>query len=276
MHATDFPYDELAPYSFDLSGKTAIVTGGAGHLGIALSNGLAAAGAHVNLIGRNTKKLTDAVSAIIARGQSAEYTVLDLSKIETVRSFAAKYTARGKVIDILVNNAYAGPTGTLQAATAENYSEAYHIAVVVAAELVRCLEPCFQAAVAKHGDASVINIASMYGHVSPDPDIYGDSGQNSPPYYGAAKGALLQYTRYAAVHLASQRIRVNAISPGPFPPLRFREEKPEFYEKLVKKVPMKRIGTPQDMIGPLVFLASANAQFVTGMNLCVDGGWTAW
>jgi NAD(P)-dependent dehydrogenase (short-subunit alcohol dehydrogenase family) len=130
--------------------------------------------------------------------------------------------------------------------------------------------------VALRGDASVVNIASMYGHVSPDPAIYGDSGQNSPPYYSAAKAALIHYTRYAAVHLAPDRVRVNAISPGPFPPMRFRDEKPDFYAQLVKKVPMGRIGMAEDMVGPLVFLASPHAQYVTGTNLCVDGGWTAW
>jgi NAD(P)-dependent dehydrogenase (short-subunit alcohol dehydrogenase family) len=276
MTSQDFPYDALAPHNFALEGCRAIVTGGAGHLGTALSKGLAAAGAHVHLLGRNEQKLDAVVSAIQARGQVAEYTVVDLTDISALQAFTANCAKVGNPIDILVNNAYAGPTGTLQAATAQQYADSYHIAVVVAAELVRGLEPCFKAAVAERGDASVINIASMYGHVSPDPAIYGDSGQNSPPHYGAAKGALLQYTRYAAVHLAAERIRVNAISPGPFPPLRFRDEKPDFYQKLVRKVPLKRIGTPEDMIGPLVFLASGNSQFVTGTNLCVDGGWTSW
>lgn len=276
MSSSDFPYNSLAPHSFDLTGRTALVTGGAGHLGTALSEGLAAAGAHVHLIGRNKDKLEATAAAITARNQSSEYTVLDLTDIEALEGFTGACAAEGKSVDILVNNAYAGPTGTLQSSTAADYADSFHIAVTVAAELVRGLEPCMQAAVAARGDASVINIASMYGHVSPDPAIYGDSGQNSPPHYGAAKGALLQYTRYAAVHLAAHRIRVNAISPGPFPPLRFREEKPDFYKHLTGKVPMKRIGTPQDMIGPLVFLASGHSQFVTGTNICVDGGWTTW
>jgi len=230
MTTPDFPYDTLAPHTFDLTGRTAVVTGGAGHLGGALSDGLAAAGAHVHLIGRNATKLEAAVAAIRARGQSAEHTVLDLTDITALQGFTQEHAARGDAIDILVNNAYAGPTGTLQAATAKDYADTYHIGMIVAAE----------------------------------------------PYYGAVKGALLQYTRYAAVHLAGARIRVNAISPGPFPPLRFREEKPDFYQHLISKVPMKRIGTPADMIGPLVFLASPHAQYVTGTNMCVDGGWTAW
>jgi NAD(P)-dependent dehydrogenase (short-subunit alcohol dehydrogenase family) len=276
MTSQGFEYNRLAPHGFSLKGRTALITGGAGHLGTALSDGLSNAGAHVHLIGRNKQNLDTQVNRIKERGCSAEYTVLDLSNMEALQAFTTVSVASSLEVDILVNNAYGGPTGTLQAATPEQYINAYNIAVVAAAELVRGLTPCFEAAVKARGDASVINIASMYGHISPDPKIYGGSGQNSPPYYGAAKGGLLQYTRYAAVHLAPQRIRVNAISPGPFPPLKFREEKPEFYEELVRKVPMNRIGIPNDMIGPLVFLASPSSQFVTGTNLRVDGGWTAW
>jgi len=276
MNQRDFPYDTLAPQGFSLAGRNALITGGAGHLGAALSAGLAAAGARVHLLGRNEDKLSTVVESIRSRGHEADYSVLDLTNMAAVQAFTAEYTAQGQELDILVNNAYAGPTGTLEAATPKNYSDSYQIAVVVAAELVRGLLPSFRHAVQVRGDASVINIASMYGHVSPDPAIYGTSGQNSPPYYGAAKGALLQYTRYAAVHLAAERIRVNAISPGPFPPLRFRDDKPDFYKELVGKAPLGRIGLPEDLIGPLVFLASPSAQYVTGINLPVDGGWTTW
>lgn len=273
---SDFPYESLPERSFSLNGRTALITGAAGHLGSAISLGLAGAGAHIHLIGRNEAKLAALADKIAEAGGSAGHEVVDLTNIDKLNRFTAAYTEKHHALDILVNNAYAGPTNTLSASTAAQYGESFHIAVTVAAELVRGLLPAFRKAVATRGDASVINIASMYGHVSPDPAIYGDSGQNSPPYYSAAKGGLIQYSRYAAVHLAPERIRVNAISPGPFPPLRFREEKPEFYRQLVGKVPMGRIGTAEDLIGPVVFLASPNAQYVTGINLCVDGGWTSW
>jgi NAD(P)-dependent dehydrogenase (short-subunit alcohol dehydrogenase family) len=99
---------------------------------------------------------------------------------------------------------------------------------------------------------------------------------NNPPHYGAAKAALLQYTRYAAVHLAPQGIRVNAISPGAFPPEVVQQRDPAFAAALTQKVPMGRLGTPEDLGGAVVFLASSAARFVTGANLPVDGGWTAW
>lgn len=272
----DFPYDSLPARSFSLEGRTALVTGGAGHLGSAVSKGLAAAGAHVCLLGRNEAKLSELAEIISDNGGSARYETVDLADIDELNQFAVTYAERHGALDILVNNAYSGPTNTLEASTPEQYAASFHMAVTVAAELVRGLLPALRHAVQQRGDASVVNIASMYGHVSPDPAIYGDSGQNSPPYYSAAKGGLIQYTRYAAVHLAPERIRVNSISPGPFPPMRFREEKPDFYTQLVRKVPMRRIGTAEDLIGPVVFLGSPHSQYVTGVNLPVDGGWTSW
>jgi NAD(P)-dependent dehydrogenase (short-subunit alcohol dehydrogenase family) len=126
------------------------------------------------------------------------------------------------------------------------------------------------------GGASVVNIASMYGSVSPDPSIYGTSGANNPPSYGAAKAGLIQFTKYAACHLAAEGIRVNCISPGPFPAKRYLDQDPEFKGRLQKKVPMGRTGDPQELQGPLLFLASDASSYVTGINLPVDGGWTAW
>ncbi len=116
----------------------------------------------------------------------------------------------------------------------------------------------------------------MYGSVSPDPSIYGTSGANSPPYYGPAKAALIQLTRYAACHLANQRIRVNCISPGPFPSEKYLEHDAQFRARLQAKNPMHRTGKPAELQGPLLFLASDASSYVTGIDLAVDGGWTAW
>ena len=177
-------------------------------------------------------------------------------------------------LDVLVNNAHSGKTGTLESARAEDYSNAFAVSVQSMAELVRKALPLMRQAVSESGQASVINISSMYGMVSPDPSIYGDSGHNSPPYYGAAKAAILQYTRYAAVHLAEEKIRVNAISPGPFPKARVSQTMPELWDTLNRKSPMKRVGQPQEIGGAAVFLASDAASYVTGQCLAVDGGFT--
>ena len=126
------------------------------------------------------------------------------------------------------------------------------------------------------GGVSIVNIASMYGKVSPDPSIYGDSGQNNPIHYGATKAGMIQMTRYLACHLAGRNIRVNSISPGPFPRPGIKDSAPDFMMQLEKKVPMGRIGNASELVGPVLFLLSPSASYITGIDLPVDGGWTAW
>jgi gluconate 5-dehydrogenase len=122
---------------------------------------------------------------------------------------------------------------------------------------------------------NIVNIASMYGMVSPDPGMYGDSGQNSPPTYGAGKAAVLQLTRYCAANLAEKNIRVNSITPGPFPDLN-RSVEEGFLSRLKGKTMLKRTGSPEELTGALLLLASDASSYMTGSNIVVDGGWTAW
>ena len=180
-------------------------------------------------------------------------------------------------IDIIVNNAYHGCAAQVKSDTVANFDSAYHIAVTMPFRLIQAALPYLEKAGEKNaGGASVINIGSMYGMVSPDPAIYSDTGQNNPPHYGAAKAGLIQLTQYLACHLATQKIRVNAISPGPFPNPDVITTNPEFHQALCQKTPMARIGRPEELIGPLVFLASDASSYITGTNIPVDGGWTSW
>jgi gluconate 5-dehydrogenase len=138
----------------------------------------------------------------------------------------------------------------------------------------RCLQAGARAMLPAQS-GSIINIASMYGVVSPDPSIYGSSGQDNPPNYGTGKAAIIQLTRYAACHLGRSGIRVNAISPGPFPKPQVQQNR-DLIANLEAKTALGRIGQPHELKGAVVFLASAAASYVTGINLMVDGGWTAW
>jgi NAD(P)-dependent dehydrogenase (short-subunit alcohol dehydrogenase family) len=274
--ASQSSISEAGKALFRLDGKVCLVTGGAGHLGTAMSTALAEAGGHVCVLGRTRAKLAGLVQRLSDRGLSAEAIALDVTSAEDIRSLVADLDRRHSRLDVLVNNAHAGRPGVMADSKAADYAGAIGIAVGAAAELVNAAGDLLRKAVSIGGDASVINIASMYGMVSPDPRVYGQSGMNNPPHYGAAKAALLQYTRYAAVHLAPQGIRVNAISPGAFPPEVVQQRDPAFAAALTQKVPMGRLGTPEDLGGAVVFLASSAARFVTGANLPVDGGWTAW
>jgi NAD(P)-dependent dehydrogenase (short-subunit alcohol dehydrogenase family) len=120
--------------------------------------------------------------------------------------------------------------------------------------------------------SAVINIASIYGVVSPDPRIYGHSGRNSSEIYGATKAGVVQLTKWFAVHLAERGIRVNSLSPGGV----YAGQSDDFVAAYEARTPLGRMATVDDLAGPLVFLASDAARYVTGHNLVVDGGWSAW
>jgi len=267
---------------FRLDGRVAFLSGAAGHLGQAMARALAGAGAHVVLNGRRRDALEALADKLmkeesLQEGSQASIACFDVTDENAVKKQMAEIGRKHGRLDIVVNNANSGRTGTIESATAEDFEQSYRVNVVAAFQLLQSALPLLkQSAQRTAGGASVINIASMYGSVSPDGSIYGSSGANSPPYYGAAKAGLIQLTRYAACHLAADRIRVNSISPGPFPAAKYLERDTGFGDRLKAKVPMRRTGNPQEMQGPLLFLASDASSYVTGANLSVDGGWTAW
>ncbi|MGD1024286.1 MAG: SDR family oxidoreductase [Candidatus Sulfotelmatobacter sp.] len=262
---------------FLLDGRVAFLSGAAGHLGQSMARALAGAGAHVVLNGRREGALQSLAAELAGKGNQVSIACFDITDENAVRTHLDKIAQAHNRLDILVNNANSGRPGTIHSATAEDFHHAYRVNVVAAFQLLQLSLPLLRESGKRTaGGASVVNISSMYGSVSPDPSIYGTSGANSPPYYGSAKAALIQLTRYAACHLASDRIRVNCISPGPFPASEFLERDPGFGDRLSAKVPMGRVGSPHEVEGPLLFLASDAASYVTGANLAVDGGWTAW
>ncbi len=262
---------------FRLDGRVAFLSGAAGHLGRPMAKALACAGAHVVLNGRTQESLALLAEELKAAGLSASIACFDVTDGAAMRQHLGRIGEKYGRLDVLVNNASPSKPGTIESATADDFDQLYRVNVIAAFELLQVAIPLLKESGSKTpGGASVINIASMYGTVSPDPSIYGTSGANNPPYYGAAKAALIQFTRYAACHLGTQRIRVNSISPGPFPDAKYLERDPGFHGQLKAKNPMHRTGDPAEMQGPLLFLASDASSYVTGINLAVDGGWTAW
>lgn len=261
----------------ELRGRVVLLTGAAGYLGRAMAAGLARAGAHVLLNGRREEPLREMAQQLRAKGGLADALPFDVTDAAAAREAIARLRARHGRLDVLVHNAYSGGTGTLEHSTDAAFESAYAVTVVAAARLAREAQDLLEAAAQQtRGGASVIHIASMYGVVSPDVRVYDSPAKANPPHYGAAKGGVLQLTRYLACELAPRRIRVNAISPGPFPSDRTRQTQPELCARLAQKLPMARMGEPDELVGPLLFLASDAASFVTGHNLVVDGGWTAW
>lgn len=259
---------------FSLEGKTALVTGATGYLGSSMAIALAEAGAKVLINSRSYENCEELVTKICSKGLLAESAAFDICSNSQIKSYISKFG--NQPLHILVNNAYAGGAGTIEMSEESSYIESYNASVIAAHRLLKEFLPNLRSAVEESNDASVINIGSMYGIVSPDSKIYETENSVNPPFYGAAKAALIHWTKYAACEFGKERIRVNAISPGPFPSEQVQISNPTFIQKLNNKVPMGRIGYSKEIKGPVLFLASSSSSFVTGTNIVVDGGWTCW
>jgi NAD(P)-dependent dehydrogenase (short-subunit alcohol dehydrogenase family) len=257
---------------FRLDGRVAFVSGAAGHLGRAMTNELCDAGAHVIVNGRDDAKLAAYESELLGKGFSVERVVFDVGDAVRVREFFSKLPR----LDVLVNNAISMTPKPFAQLEPADFEKTYASSVTAAFEAVRAARPALVAAAESTGDASVVNIASMYGSVSPDARIYARPEQASPFHYGPAKAALLQLTRHLAAELGPQKIRVNALVPGPFPRDDVASGDPEFAKRLAAKTMLGRTGRPSEIRGPLLFLATKASSFVTGAAIAVDGGWTAW
>lgn len=263
--------------AFRLDDRAILVTGATGHLGRPVARAIAQAGGIPILAGRSEARLADVEKEILELGARSHSLVFDIGQPQACRDAVGRLGDRFGQLCGIVNCAYGGRPGTVETALDADFDLAFQQNLTGPFAVVQAALPLLSAGGAVHsGGASIVNIASMYGHVSPDPRIYGVSGKNSPPYYGAAKAGLLQLTRYLAIHLGPRRIRVNSVSPGPFPPPSIAESAPEFHAQLCAKTALGRIGVAHEVAGPVLFLLSDAAAFVTGADLAVDGGWTAW
>ena len=256
---------------FDLTGKTAIVTGGTGYLGQSLSRALAEAGANVIVASRDLKRAQLAAAELPVHGHT-RHLGCRLDHMDAESQLASDFqdaAAQYDSINILVNNGNEHCMSDLTTCTAGEFNR--HLAnatgYFLLARLLR------NHSVECGTSASIILLGSMYGLVASYPDTYEGIAIYSPVAYHTLKGGILQMTRHLAAYWASDDVRVNALSPGPFPS---PEIVPEMAGRLCTKSPMKRMGQPYELKGAVVFLASSASSYMTGQNLVIDGGWTAW
>lgn len=259
---------------FSLDGKVIVLTGGAGYLGTAITVGLLEFGATVMVADIAAPKLEE-ISESGRKYPNLFSTICDVSSTDSIKEmFKTTYEKCGK-IDVLINcatfGAGYGSSGKIESTSDEDWFKGVDGALGVTFRCTREVIQYFD----KIGGGNIINFGSMYGVVSPDPKIYGTSGQNNPANYGAGKAGVLQFTRYCAAHLVGKKIRVNSITPGPFPNTN-RPIPPEFLDNLSAKTMLGRVGKPKEIVGAVVFLSSDASSFMTGSNITVDGGWTAW
>jgi NAD(P)-dependent dehydrogenase (short-subunit alcohol dehydrogenase family) len=235
-----------------------------------MARALAEAGAHVIVNGRDAAALEHFAAGLAAEGLSVEAAAFDAHDVAAIRDFFG----RRERLDVLVNNiGFMQAKSFLDLAPAD-FAATYGATVTTAFETVRASLAALKAAAAAGGDASVINVSSLYGRVAPDGRLYDRREQQSPFHYGPAKAGLEQLTRHLAAELGPEKIRVNALVPGAFP--RPGKMPPGLEDRLAARTMLARIGAPREIAGPLLFLAAPASTYVTGASLIVDGGWTAW
>lgn len=259
--------DRTVNHLFSLRGRTALISGATGHLGGAMAAALAEAGARVVVSSRRIDDARRVADGLPGAGHAA--VAMDhLDERSIADGFAAAVAAVGQ-IDALVANAHEPLGADLTTVTAEQFDRQLRNATgyFVLARHVR------DHAVARGAPASIVLLGSMYGTVGSYPEVYAGVGAANSVAYQALKGGVIQMTRHLAVYWARDNVRVNCLSPGPFPSHAAAQP---LVERLVPRVPMGRVGRPEELKGAVVFLCSDASSFMTGQNLLIDGGWTAW
>lgn len=258
----------------DLTGRVAVITGGAGHLGRAMASALSQSGGTIILIDRDLEMLEKAKTELSGPAGTNIFAISCDLENETARVEMARRVADDHKVDILINNAgFVGDSELKGWATpfAEQNIETWRRALEVNLTAPFHLAQLFAPLLTKSGQGSIVNISSIYGLLGPDMSLYDGTSMGNPAGYAASKGGLIQLTRWLATTLAPH-VRVNTVSPGGIG----RGQPQSFTTQYIGRTPLNRMGTEEDFLGVIAFLSSNLSAWVTGQNIVVDGGWSAW
>jgi NAD(P)-dependent dehydrogenase (short-subunit alcohol dehydrogenase family) len=269
---------------FDLKGRVAVVTGGVGLLGTEFCRTLAEAGAAVAVVDLNGAAAGKIANGLVKSGYQAKGIATDITKSDSVNAMVSSVLSTFGRLDVLVNSAALDPKFDPDAASKgiapgafEDYPlDQWNAALDVnLTGMFLVTQACVKEMIAQDKKGSIINICSTYGLNGPDQRIYIKDGERvayKPVYYTVTKAGVMGFTKYLAAYYAGTEIRVNALTPGGV----FNDHEDYFVKNYSAKTILGRMAQKDEMNGALLFLASDASSYMTGNNLIVDGGWTAW
>jgi 2-deoxy-D-gluconate 3-dehydrogenase len=269
---------------FDLTGRVAVVTGGVGLLGAEFCRTLAEAGAAVAVVDLNASASQAVADSLTSSGYKALALPTDITQPDSVNTAVEKVLSTFGGLDILVNSAALDPKFDPEAINqgiAPGAFEDYPLDLWNSALNVNLTgmflmtQACVKPMLEQGKKGSIINICSTYGLNGPDQRIYIKEGQRvafKPIYYTVTKAGVMGFTKYLAAYYAGTEIRVNALTPGGV----FNQHEEYFVKNYSAKTILGRMAKKDEMNGALLFLASDASSYMTGNNVVVDGGWTAW
>ncbi len=271
----------LVKQLFNLQHKVIIVAGGAGQIGFSFCTILADAGATVIIADLDLEMAENKISQLKDRviKEKLHAIKLDVTQTVEISNFYKEVRAKfGKIYGLV--NCFHFKGNSRQLDTTSNFFADFEDYPEEAWNLVHDinLKGSFlmsQKAILyfkENGQGVIVNVSSTYGNVSANKSIYGNSGINSPVAYATSKAAIINLTRYIATHLADQNIRANVLSPGGV----FNNQSEEFLKNYTNLTPLKRMANAEDYQGAILYMMSDASKYMTGANLVVDGGWTAW
>lgn len=266
---------------FDLEGRTIVLAGGAGQIGFAMARALADAGAVVALADIDSEmayQKIETINDVTIKSRLKVYPINVSNKAEIIELFRRIDDELGNIYGLINCFHFKGNTRKLDPnsnffAGFEDYpEEAWDLVHDINLKGTFLMSQAAIPYLKKGKKGIIVNISSTYGNVSPNKSIYGNSGINAPVAYSSSKAGIINLTRYIATHMAEYGIRANVLSPGGV----YNNQSEEFLNNYKALTPLNRMASAEEYQGAILFLMSDASSYMTGANLIVDGGWTAW